>query len=401
MKYAKFFLLSLVFLLLAGCIESPSQPIPAAPPPTQPAVQAVWPELNVTEAYPNLTFNQPLAFLPAADGSNRIFVAEKSGRILTFENDPQVTEYTVFLDLTGRVDSTASEKGLLGLEFHPQFAQNGFFYVNYTNTTHTVIARYQVNPSDPAQGMLDSEQILLTIAQPYANHNGGNLAFGPDGYLYIGTGDGGSGGDPQGNAQNLTSLLGKMLRIDVNQPQGDRLYSIPQNNPFVGNTNGYREEIFAYGLRNPWKYSFDTATGRLWVADVGQNAIEEIDIVEKGMNYGWNIMEGSICYPASANCNKEGLQLPVWEYEQPLGKSVTGGYVYRGSQLPELTGAYIYGDFVTGLIWGLRIDDLTKPENRLLIESNLNISAFGVDQNNEVYIVDFEGKIYKFEKTAQ
>lgn len=406
MKYARFFFLSLVFLMLAGCIQSTSQaPVTAQPPvvahPPAAAQQNTWPALEVVEAYPNLSFTQPLAYLPAADGSNRVFVVEKSGRIITFENNPQATETTVFLDLSSRVNSRASEKGLLGMAFHPQYTQNGFFYVNYTTDTDTVIARYQVNPANPKQGLLDSEQILLTIPQPYDNHNGGHLVFGPDGFLYIGTGDGGSAGDPQGNAQNLTSLLGKMLRISVDQTQGDKRYNIPADNPFVGNQKGYREEIFAYGLRNPWKYSFDTATGRLWTADVGQGAVEEIDFVEKGMNYGWNIMEGSLCYPESANCSQEGLKLPVWEYRHPLGESITGGYVYHGTQIPNLTGAYIYGDFVTGLIWGLRLDSAQVPQNQLLVESKLHISSFGIDQDSELYIIDFGGKIYKFKPTAQ
>ncbi len=403
MKYARLFFLTLILLLFMGCMNNTAQAPASAQPSSQPTptAQTTWPVLELVEAYPNLSFSQPLEYLPAGDTGNRVFVVEKGGRILSFDNTPEAAQADVFLDLTGRVDSSASEKGLLGMAFHPQFAQNGYFYVNYTNDTETVIARYQVNPADSKQGLPDSEQILLTIPQPFANHNGGHLIFGPDGYLYIGTGDGGSGGDPQGNAQNLKSLLGKMLRIDVDHPQGDKLYGIPADNPWIGNTDGNREEIFAYGLRNPWKYSFDLPTNRLWVADVGQNVMEEIDLVEKGQNYGWNIMEGSLCYPESANCSQEGLKLPVWEYRQPIGKSITGGYVYRGTQIPSLGGAYVYGDFVTGVIWALRLDNAASPENHLLVDSELNISSFGVDKSGEIYILDYNGKIYKFKNAAQ
>ncbi|NMC27957.1 MAG: PQQ-dependent sugar dehydrogenase [Syntrophomonadaceae bacterium] len=281
-----------------------------------------------------MSFRQPVEFLPAADGSDRVLVVEKGGRVLIFNNHSQVQSADIFLDITGRVDSRSSEKGLLGLAFHPRFAENGHFYVNYTNRTETVVARYRVDLREPARGLADSEHIMLTIPQPYANHNGGHLAFGPDGYLYIAMGDGGSTGDPQGNGQNRATLLGKLLRIDVDKPDGNLAYGIPADNPFNGRQGGSRPEIFAYGFRNPWKFSFDRFPVRLWLADVGQDSVEEIDIVEKGLNYGWNIMEGSWCYPASRQCNAEGLQLPVWEYRHSLGKSIAGGYVYYGSLIP-------------------------------------------------------------------
>ena len=216
-----------------------------------------------------------------------------------------------------------------------------------------------------------------------------------DGYLYIATGDGGSGGDPQGNGQNRETLLGKILRMDVDSKDSGLNYAIPPDNPFTGNTEGYREEIYAYGLRNPWRFSFDPLTNRLWAADVGQDTVEEIDLIEKGGNYGWNIMEGSLCFNPPAGCDPKGLELPVYEYEHPLGDSITGGYVYRGEELPMLQGAYIYGDFVSGLIWGLWYEEGKGNRNFTLAETGLNISSFGIDEDNELYLTAFDGKIYR------
>lgn len=405
MKKFRIFSLFILPLLAWGCSKTsstnlPFQPEPIPNPAAPQSTQYSQPVVKLVEAYPNISFKQPVEYVPGAEGSNLVYVVEKGGKIWVLENSPQVLAATLFIDLGSRVDSSASEKGLLGLTFHPRFAQNGYFYVNYTTRTSTVIARYQVDPQQPGRGMMDSETVLLTFAQPYANHNGGHMAFGPDGYLYIATGDGGSAGDPQRNAQNLGSLLGKILRIDVDNPGGGLAYGIPPDNPWAGNQSGYRQEIYAYGLRNPWKFSFDNRNGRLWVADVGQDTVEEIDLIEKGRNYGWNIMEGSLCYPASRQCNSEGLQLPIWEYRHPLGKSITGGYVYYGSQIPGLTGAYIYGDFVTGLIWSLRIDQNNTVHNDVLAASQLNISSFGLDQNGEIYIIDLGGKIYKFQQVS-
>ena len=393
----KLVILCLLTFFLIGCAKTTTPPIQQPAPAGQntPAVQKTLPAYTLVEAYPNLSFNQPLEYEQPGDGSNRVFVVEKSGRIIVFDNNPQVTTTKVFLDLSSRVDSSSTEKGLLGLAFHPNFAQNGLFYVNYTTRSSTVIASYQVQAD---QGLINSEQVLLNIAQPYPNHKGGHLAFGPDGDLYIGMGDGGSEGDPLGNGQNLDTLLGKILRIDVDHPGSGKLYGIPTDNPFAGNQSGYQEEIYAYGFRNPWKFSFDTKNGQLWVADVGQNTVEEIDIVEKGLNYGWNIMEGSLCYPASKTCSQTGLQLPVWEYQHPLGIAITGGYIYYGSLTPSLTGAYVYGDYGTGLIWALWIGAAQTLQNHVLLHSKLNISSFGVDQNGELYIVDLRGKIYKLKE---
>lgn len=350
-----------------------------------------------------------MEYLHAGDGSDRVFVVEKPGRILTFPNNAQVASAKVFLDLREIVDAGASEKGLLGLAFHPDYRNNGLFYVNYTTQNGTVVARYRTDPDNPEQALANSGETLLSFSQPYSNHNGGRLAFGKDGFLYIATGDGGSGGDPQNNAQNRSNLLGKILRIDVDNPSPGARYGIPQDNPFAGNTQGFREEIYAYGLRNPWKFSFDAERGWLWAADVGQDRIEEINLIEKGKNYGWNLMEGSKPFKNVDGINQDEFTSPVWEYEHPLGNSITGGYVYYGDAIPALKGAYIYGDFVSGKIWALWLDqdddgdsngkpDSLKPDNRLLLETDLLISSFGVDQNNEIYVVDYQGKIYRLEE---
>ncbi len=331
--------------------------------------------------------NKPVGIVPAGDGSGRLFVIEQPGMIRIMQNDALFP--TPFLDISQRVNDRSSEQGLLGLAFHPEYLNNGYFFVNYTDSSgDTVIARYRVsadpNIADPA-----TEEIVLTIAQPYGNHNGGHLAFGPDGHLYIGTGDGGSAGDPEGNAQNLNSLLGKMLRLDVNSLP----YTIPSDNP-------YGDEIWAYGLRNPWRYSFDKHTGDIFIGDVGQNQWEEIHFVESGtsggMNFGWDFFEGSHAYEGTA---PDGLLLtdPIAEYDHGQGCSVTGGVVYRGA-LPEWQGVYIYGDYCSGLVWGLLKDANGTWQNAQLFNSGANISSFGEDQNGEVYLVDHGGHIYRLEE---
>ena len=262
-----------------------------------------------------------------------------------------------------------------------------------------MIVRFQVSNANPDSADRSSSKILMEIAQPFSNHNGGQLAFGPDGYLYIALGDGGSGGDPQGNAQNKSSLLGKLLRIDVDQTQGSINYEIPLNNPFKNNTQGFKEEIYAYGLRNPWRFSFDSPTGRLWCADVGQNAWEEIDLIVKGGNYGWRCYEGNHNYDLSG-CTDTNYIFPVWEYSHSDGVSITGGYVYRGPNLPDLYGKYIYGDFGTRKIWALTYDGINPPTNKLLLTSSVSIASFGVDINNELYVVGYNGIIYRFIPTA-
>jgi glucose/arabinose dehydrogenase len=305
----------------------------------------------------------------------------------------------VFLDIRGVVNSTGWEEGLLGLAFHPQYAKNGYLFVNYTASPprRTVVARYRVSASDPNKADPQSESMLLEIAQPYENHNGGQLAFGPDGYLYIAVGDGGGGGDPHGNGQNLATLLGSMLRIDVDATAGGAKYGIPPDNPFASGTAGERPEIWAYGLRNPWRFSFDPVTQELWAGDVGQDKWEEIDIISKGKNYGWNVMEGTHCHNPPQGCPQAGLELPLHEYGQSGGQSVTGGHVYRGQRLPQLRGAYVFADFIGGRIWRLDRDAQGKAAVSLLAESQLQISSFGVDRDGELYLCAFDGRLYRFE----
>ncbi len=351
-------------------------------------------QYSAQNAFPNLVFNQPVGLFSDPTGANRLFVIEQPGVIKLFNNTQNVSATTVFLDITNRV-LYGGEQGLLGLAFDPNYNQSHNFYVDYVadNPRRTVIARYTTDQNNPNHADPNSQQVILEISQPYSNHKGGQLAFGPDGYLYIGVGDGGSEGDPNGNGQNLQTLLGKILRVDVNSQSNGRNYSIPADNPFIGNTDGYLEEIYAYGLRNPWRFSFDSATGQLWVGDVGQNRIEEIDLVEKGKNYGWNIMEGTLCYNPESDCNQTGLILPIWNYTHDFGNAVIGGYIYHGSALPSLAGAYIYGDYGSGRIWALRYNG-TAASNTLLVDSDQSISSFGVNQNQELYFAAADGKIY-------
>jgi glucose/arabinose dehydrogenase len=360
------------------------------------------PQYTLQQAFPNLSFINPVDLQNAGDGTDRIFIAEQGGIIYVFENNPAVTLKKKFLDITDSV-SSGGEMGLLGLAFHPDYKQNGYFFVNYTKSLpyrRTLIVRFKVSSTNPDSADKSSSKILMEIPQPYSNHNGGQLAFGPDGYLYIGLGDGGSGGDPQNNAQNKSSLLGKILRIDVDHTQGSLNYSIPSDNPFKNNTQGFNEEIYAFGLRNPWRFSFDLPTGRLWCADVGQNTWEEIDLVVNGGNYGWRCYEGNHSYDLST-CSDSNYIFPVWEYSHSEGISITGGYVYRGPNLPGLLGKYIYGDFGTKNIWALTYDGVNPPTNQLLLTASRPISSFGVDMNNELYIVGYNGTIYRFVPTVQ
>ncbi|MBB6325354.1 glucose/arabinose dehydrogenase [Algoriphagus iocasae] len=354
--------------------------------------------LEIIEAFPSLSFERPVDFQHAGDDSKRLFVVEQRGVISVFQNDSKTAEKSEFLEIEAKVDDSGNEEGLLGLAFHPDFKNNGYFYVNYTASSpnRTVISRFKVSSSNPNQADPSSELILLEFEQPYSNHNGGQIAFGPDGNLYIAVGDGGNGGDPKGNGQNRNTLLGTILRIDVNKPNGSKSYSIPSDNPFANSSSGFQKEIYAYGLRNPWRLSFDSETGELWVGDVGQNKYEEIDIIKNGGNYGWNTMEGFHCYNSS-NCNQEGLELPVWEYDRSRGDiSITGGYVYRGSAIQQLKGLYIYADYVSGRVWSLDASSSTSPVNTELFDMDFAISSFGVDENQELYLCGFDGKIYKF-----
>ncbi|TDB38316.1 MAG: glucose dehydrogenase [Actinobacteria bacterium] len=339
--------------------------------------------------------SQPLFVTGAADGSGRLFVVEKPGLVWIIRDGVRSTQ--PFLDISRSV-STNSERGLLGLVFSQSFAEDKLFYINYTDASGaTTVSRLKAT-GDSADAA--SEQVLLKIKQPYANHNGGMIAFGSDGYLYVGMGDGGSGGDPQGSGQNLGVLLGKMLRIDVareNSAARDTEYGIPPDNPFA-NKPGASREIWAYGLRNPWRFSFDRATGDLWIGDVGQNAWEEIDFQPAdsvgGENYGWNAYEGTHVYPPSTKARPGEFTKPVVEYDHGAGESVTGGYVYRGTAEPTLWGTYFYGDYVSGRVWGLQ-RTARGFETRELADTAYNIVSFGEDDAGELYLVDFGGAIYR------
>ncbi len=375
---------------------------------------ATWPAITWTNPITGLT--QPVHLTHAGDGSGRLFVVEKPGRIRVIRDGDLLS--TPFLSIVDRVADDAGEQGLLSVAFPPGYISKGYFYVNYTDLDgDTVVARYHVT-DDPDIADPDTEEVVFTQTQPYANHNGGQLAFGPDGYLYIGMGDGGGAGDPEGAAQDPASLLGKILRIDVeldpvsSQPftpttavylpmiarSGGLAYRIPPSNPYT-QTAGYRDEIWALGLRNPWRFSFDRTTGDLYMGDVGQRDWEEIDHQRAqsngGENYGWNIMEGTHCYP-DPPCDQSGLVLPVTEYDHSDGNcSVTGGFVYRGSGNPNLQRIYVYGDFCSGRIWGF-VREEGVWQTSLLADSDLRITSFGEDQAGNLYVIDFEsGTIYE------
>lgn len=359
--------------------------------------------LQLVNAFPNLTFTQPIFLTHSNDGTNRIFVAQKNGLIRVFPNDSAASSAATFLNLSSRIitGGGSDERGLLGLAFHPNYANNGYFYVDYTQAGNgrTIIARYSVNPSNPNQADSTSELRLLEIYQPYSNHNGGMLFFGQDGYLYIGMGDGGSAGDPQNRAQNLDSLLGKVLRINVDTTVGSQNYGIPPTNPFAG--GGGRPEIFTWGMRNPWRMSQDPFTGWIWCGDVGQGLYEEVDLIEGGKNYGWRIMEGFHCYNPSTGCNMTGLTLPIKEYTHSSGRcSITGGYVYRGWRRPELVDRYIYADYCTGEIFKLRYQNGNVTEDSLLLSAGTSVLSFGTDQSNELYVCGNNGIIYRFNRSA-
>lgn len=340
-------------------------------------------EYSIVDAFPSLSFEQPLYLTHDGKDQSKIYVVEKTGKIKVITNG----SVDVFMDLGDRISLDGNEKGLLGMAFHPKYSENGYYYVYYTNRTGSIISRL-------TEGLTDSETILLSYPQPYSNHNGGHITFGPDGYLYIASGDGGSSGDPLNNAQNKGNHLGKILRIDVDNTDSGLAYAIPDNNPFKDNNDGIVEEIYAYGLRNPWRFSFDELRELLIAADVGQNKMEEINLIESGGNYGWNIMEGTLDYTQS-NADKGTLKSPVWTYEHPIGKSITGGYTYYGTENPSLYGTYIYGDFISGKIWGLWLDADQTPQNYELLDTDLKISSFGVDAHSELYLIDYQGKIYK------
>ncbi len=354
-------------------------------------------------AFDKIVFDYPVHINTLPDGT--LLIVEKKGVVKTMPDDPTASgaDVGLFMDISQRVDSTKPEGGLLSLVLHPDYATNRYVFVNYTGTVDskftTLVSRFIVG----ADGMVDatSELRLLSVRQPYTNHNGGQLGFGPDGYLYVGMGDGGSGGDPDNRAQDLGQLLGKFLRIDVDNPSGGKNYGVPEDNPFVG-VDGAMPEIWAYGLRNPWRFAFDPLTGLLWTADVGQKKWEEIDIIERGKNYGWNIMEGSACYKPEVDCNPEGLTLPVAEYPHNDGHaSVTGGFVYRGKELPGFVGSYVYADYVLGTMYAVRFGGDGEAVVTDLGETEKKVTTFGLTKDGELLLAHVSpfntssGEIYR------
>ena len=341
--------------------------------------------------------DSPVFLTHAGDGSARIFVVEQPGRIRISSRGSLLA--TPFLDITARVDY-GGERGLLGLAFHPAYPKNRRYFVNYTRASDgaTVVAEYRASGDPNHSGR--KERIILIVEQPHGNHNGGMIAFGPDGHLYVGMGDGGAGGDPQNRGQNRRDLLGKMLRLDVDRGTP---YAIPSDNPYAA--GGGRPEIYALGFRNPWRFSFDRRTGRLWAADVGQNSWEEVDLVERGGNYGWRVMEGAHCFSPSQGCSAEGLERPVAEYANAGRRcSITGGYVYRGAAVPSLRGTYVFGDYCSGEVFGLNgagsrsAGPAGRPE--VLLSTGHRISSFGEDEAGELYVVGHGGSVHKIVRPA-
>ena len=331
----------------------------------------------------------------AGDGSGRLFLVTQEGRIRVIDGGELLAE--PFLDISDHVLSRGSEQGLFSVAFPPDFAASGRFYVDYTtgdDNGQTAISRLRVSAEDPNRADPASEEVIMRIDQPRSNHNGGQLQFGPDGMLYIGTGDGGAGGDPWDNAESTETLLGKMLRVDVSPPTG---YTVPTDNPFVGRPPAL-PEIWAYGLRNPWRFTFDRATGDLWIGDVGQNAYEEINFVPAGQgagaNFGWDHLEGFHCFEPADGCQSEGTLLPIHEYGRDQGVSVTGGFVYRGQESPLLEGVYLFADFGAGTIWGLRPSG-DGFEHFVVFRSEINPSSFGEDEAGEVYVANLAGGLYR------
>jgi quinoprotein glucose dehydrogenase len=390
------------------------------------------PKLDLKPAYPNLRFTRPLAMVESPDGTHRLFLIEQAGRVWILPADRNGSEPKLFLDITGREPFVDNEEGLLSLAFHPQFKSNGKFYIWYSHPSapkHTVLAEWQVSKTDPNKADPASERVLLNVNKPNSewNHNGGTVLFGPDGYLYLGIGDGGNLYDPHDFGQQLNNLYGKIIRIDVNSRTAGLEYGIPKDNPFVDaskqadlkaapgspKANVTRQEIFAYGVRNPWRMSFDRETGELWLGDVGQDIFEEVDIIKKGGNYGWSAREAfhPLHLPGGSDHQVRGSAPvdPILEYahnpssaagskfpNHSIGICITGGYVYRGKKIPALRGVYVYADFQMGTLWGLRYENGKLTADGELVSPNYqrNIPSFAEDNDGELYVLSFDGTIY-------
>ncbi|GIW78704.1 MAG: hypothetical protein KatS3mg105_0511 [Gemmatales bacterium] len=377
------------------------------------ATELAFPKLKWTGWKPVTDAGKPIPLRPivlthAGDGSNRVFVATQRGVIHVFPNHPNAEKTSIFLDLQDRVtySDNTNEEGFLGLAFHPRYKENGQFFVFYTvkkPKLTNVLARFRVRKDDPNRADPNSEEILLRVKRPFWNHDGGTIAFGPDGFLYIALGDGGSANDPFGNGQNLKTLLGAILRIDVDHQQTGKPYAIPKDNPFL-DVKDACPEIWAYGLRNVWRMAFDRKTGRLWAGEVGQNLYEEINIITRGGNYGWNLREALHPFGADGVGPRPDLIDPIWEYHHDVGKSITGGLVYRGQRVPQLQGGYLYADYISAKIWALWYDDAKKRTvaNRPIRDPNVPVLSFGEDETGEAYLLTYTNTgqgIYRFVST--
>ena len=395
-------LLALLAALIAGCGNPSAEPTPTPAPASTPAAPALGtlrlaPVLEGEESLEFMDLTSPTNLVQA--GSGEVFIADRAGLVLSFDETVLRRENehifsTAFLDIRDRVSSRGSEEGLLGLALAPNNDEHLYVYYSAANPRRSVVSRFNYYGPGKYDADPDSELVILEVPQPYANHNSGQLAFGPRGYLYIGLGDGGAAGDPLGNGQDTSTLLGSILRIDVSQSTTEQPYAIPPDNPFAA--GGGRGEIWAYGLRNPWRFSFDRETGELWAGDVGQNQWEEIDLIQKGGNYGWNTLEGNHCFAPRDDCDREGKIPPVLEYSldgQPC--SVIGGYVYRGASIPWLTGAYVYGDFCSGKVYGLRHANGQVVEHKELASTGLRIMSFAQDNDGELYLLSQSDGIHR------
>jgi glucose/arabinose dehydrogenase len=380
--------------------------------------RADLPKLKTEVAFPNVKFTRPVAFADPGDGSNLLFVNEQPGVIASFPNEKDTSDKVTFLDIRPQVNSRGNEEGLLGLAFHPKYKENGQFFVYYSwmkgNDRYSVVSRFRVSKDNPRKADPSSEErVWVSAKDPFENHNGGCIVFGPDGYLYISLGDSGGGGDPLQTGQNPKDWFGSILRIDPDHPEAGKGYGIPRDNPRLRDPERFKEwapEVYCIGLRNVWKFSFDRENGKLWAGEVGQNLWEMVHIIENGGNYGWSTKESFHDFDKRMKVHKSSpITPPIVEYPHALGMegkrtdtglSITGGYVYRGKALPELVGAYVYGDYETGRIWGVRLGSDGKPaENAELIVvpkvGKLNIAAFGEDAQGEIYILAFDGRIHR------
>ena len=388
---------ALASAVLLGLLPAHAVALLGPPPPAEGGVGLNAPGTSTIKLTPIASgLQNPVLITSAHDGTGRLFIVEQTGSIRVFDNGS--VQPGNLLNISSSI-SHGDEQGLLGLAFHPNFENNRRFYVNYTNTSgNTVVREYKTSTSNPNRVQSGSGRTILKVHQPYSNHNGGNLVFGPGGYLYIGLGDGGDAGDPGNRAQDKGTLLGKMLRIDVDSRSGHKAYGIPRSNPYVGEKG--KNEIFMRGFRNPWRYSFDRSNGNLWIGDVGQARYEEIDRTTNGngANWGWHVMEGYKCYAPSSGCNKDGKKKPVATYTHSNGRcAVTGGYVYRGTNIPALRGWYVFGDYCSGEIWAISSSAGDHKTKHLLRNSGVSITSFGENASGELFVVGRGGTIYRID----